>query len=153
MELRTINKIKIEKIELVENGLELTTITNSKCLIPLEQETINDLSKNIFNLFKPKPFIWDFTRNLIKEFNDVEYVIDYEIAGDYFGYAIINGKLNPLRFSDAYLILSGDNNFYINAELIPVQERNLQYELQKAVEEENFILAEELKKLISEKRI
>jgi len=150
LELKTVNKIKIQKIKLVSDGLELTTISNNKCLIPLEPSTINDLNRNLHNPFKPKPFIWDFTKELLKKFNNVDFIIDHQIYNEYFGYLIIDDKPVPLRISDAYLILS-EQNIYINTDLIPKSERNLENELQEAIAAEDFVLAAELKKEIDKR--
>lgn len=150
LELKATNKIKIERIELTTEGLQLTTVTNSTCLIPLELDTINDLNKNLFNSFKPKPFIWDFNKNYFKEKDNIEYIIDYEIFGDYFGYMVENDKLYPLRVSDAYLILSNNHDFYINSDLISISDRNLEMELQQAIDAEDFnkakLIQEEIEK-------
>jgi bifunctional DNase/RNase len=148
LELKTVNKIKIQKINLVNNGLELITVTNNKCLIPLEPSTINDLNKNLHNPFKPKPFIWDFTKELLKKIGSADFIIDNQIFNEYFSYLIIDDEPVPLRISDAYLILSEQNNIYINADLIPKDERNLENELQEAIAAENYILADKLKKEI-----
>lgn len=151
LELKATNKIKIERIELTTEGLQLTTVTNSTCLIPLELDTINDLNKNLFNSFKPKPFIWDFNKNYLKEKDDIFYIIDYEIFGDYFGYMVENDKLYPLRVSDAYLILSNNHDFYINSDLISIGDRNLEMELQQAIYAEDFNKAKLIQEEINEK--
>lgn len=154
MELKTINKVEVNKIKLIhESGLELTTITDSKCIIPLEVDTILTIQKNIFNEYKPKPFIWDFIKNVIKKDKDMfkEYIIDYKYNDEYYGYIVYkDDSLLELRISDAYLILPESIKMFINIDLIPQKERNLKFELEEAIIKEDFEKASKIQKEIDE---
>ncbi len=134
-----------------DKGILITTVVNGKCHIKLEVETMMNLKREKININLPKPSIWTFTKNYIKtlDYSSLEYVIDYQIEGDYYGFLVIDKTdIIPLRVSDACLILDEDIPKYINSDLIEISENSLQLELDQAIADENYALAAELKKKI-----
>lgn len=157
---------KVDKIELTsdkeqkfpeKNFISFLDKNNNLLLsIPIEKKTsyiIIEETKNP-NLYKEN--IWQVTSSLLKEKNVIKYIIEYEKNEEYFGYFYFeNGEKIFTRPSDAAIICNYLNiPIFINKTVLneKIKYQNeytsieeIDEEIKKALEEENYDLADELK--------
>lgn len=144
-------KIQIKTFSLNQNVILINT-EYGDCSIELEPEVSFSLAFQLNNINKPLPSIWDFTKKFLE--NDItEYYIKKKIESDYYGILIdISNNEFPLRISDA-IIFSSLVGFpiYIESDLLNNKELPIEFQLENALKEENYSLADKLQKQIDEK--
>jgi bifunctional DNase/RNase len=150
---------EVKKIEISENpntnfNVYLILLDNEKELIRIniERLTADIVTSELNSYDKYKKSIWDICGELLKPKIQGDYIIEKEINKEYFGYFTLeDGEKLYIRPSDGIIIaFSLDIPVYLSNELYKDEEKEetleeINEKIKKAIAEENYDLAEELK--------
>ena len=157
---------EVKKVEIKENTnnyevfLILLDDDNKELIkINIEDLTADIIAVELNSYNKYKKSIWDVCGDLLQPKIRGGYVIEKEINKEYFGYFTLedNEKLY-MRPSDGIIIaFNKDIPVYLSNELYEDEEKECTVEeinekIKKAIAEENYELAEELKRKRDEKK-
>jgi bifunctional DNase/RNase len=146
--------IKVKVSENPENINDIYLVLLSKddeeiMKINIERLTGDNMIEELNSYNKYKKSIWDICGDFIKEKNPKSYVIEKEINKEFFGHFLTDNGNFSTRPSDGIIIAFAlDIPVYLGNELYKldeVVEEDINELIKKAVAEENYELAKELK--------